>query len=103
MHQYAGLFLCDIIAQKLFKTRLKEITRMTQRSCNLTNLLGLRAGKVPRAVGTTVAATEAGGRRGAEHYLPSLLGSHQRLKHTACNVRCFPTAACNGLTLPEKF
>lgn len=62
-------------SETIFKTGLKEITRTTQRSCRLTNLLGLHAGKL-RGVGTMAAAPEAGAERGVEHHLPSPLSLH---------------------------
>lgn len=61
-------------SETIFKTGLKEITRMTHRSCRLTNLFGLHAGEV-EGCRDHAAATEAGGERGAEHRLPIPLSS----------------------------
>lgn len=93
-------------SETIFKTGLKEITRTTQRGCHLTNLLGLHAGK---AEGCRDHGCNSWGRsrevRGASPAQPAQLAPclNPALNPPVCNVRCFPTAACNGLTPSEKF
>lgn len=59
-------YLTHNCLETIFKTGLKEITRTTERSCCLTNLLGLHAGSV-EGCRDLAAAAEARGERGAEH------------------------------------